>query len=191
MSTPKRPLVRLVDTLDGLAKHLGAGVSWLTLLMVLVGAYNTLARYVGKGLGLSLGSNAYLELQWYLFSAVFLLGASDALRRDAHVRVDVFYGRLGPAGRDWIDLVGGVLFLVPFCVAGIVLSWPSVASSWAVGEVSPDPGGLPRYPIKTLVPVAFGLLLLQGVAEIARRIARLAGWIDREEDGVGPPEGGG
>ena len=165
---------------DRFADGLGGLVAWLTFAMVLLGAYNTLARHVGKALGRSLGSNAYLELQWYLFSAVFLLGASWALRSDAHVRVDVLYGRLGDRGRDWIDLVGGLVFLVPFCVAGIVLSWPSVVGSWSVRELSPDPGGLPRYPIKTLVPIAFALLLLQGLAEIVRRWGRLAGWIPRE-----------
>jgi TRAP-type mannitol/chloroaromatic compound transport system permease small subunit len=158
---------------DRMSDVLGRTVRWLVGVMVLVGAFNALARYLSRGLGVNLSSNGWIELQWYLFSLVFLLGASYGLRHDAHVRVDVLYGRLSDRARTWIDLLGTMLFLVPFCVAMLVLSWPSVAASWRVREVSPDPGGLPRYPIKAVILVAFALLLLQGLTEALRRVRRL------------------
>lgn len=165
-------LGRIIDQINEWCGHLAA---WLALLMVALGAYNAVVRYLGRYLGISLSSNAYIELQWYLFSVLFLLGSAYTLRHNGHVRVDVFYGRLAEKNRAWINLAGAVLFLMPFCVAMLFLSWPSVRNSWAVLEVSPDPGGLPRYPIKTLVLLAFGLLLLQGLAEIIRNVAILRG----------------
>ena len=137
--------------------------------MVLLGAFNAVARYLGRYLGVQLSSNGFIEAQWYLFSLIFLLGAAYTLRRDAHVRVDVIYGKLSTRRRAWIDLIGTVLLLIPFCLFGLWSSWPSVRNSWAVREVSPDPGGLPRYPLKVFILVAFVLLLLQGIAEIRRR----------------------
>ncbi len=148
---------------------------WLVGVMVLVGAANAVLRYAGRWTGAHFSSNAWVELQWYLFSVVFLVGASYALRHDAHVRVDVFYGRLSPRGRAWIDLAGTVLFLVPFCVFMLAASWPSVAASWRVREGSPDPGGLARWPIKAVVLLAFALLLLQGIAEAVKRVRVLRG----------------
>lgn len=164
--------VRAVDRLSDLAGH---AVRWLVGAMVLVGAFNAVARYVSRWTGSNLSSNAYIELQWYLFSIVFLLGASYALRHDAHVRVDVLYGRLSARGRAWIDLLGTVLFLLPFSVFMLAVSWPSVAASWRVREVSPDPGGLPRYPVKALILAAFVLLILQGLAEAAKRVRVIRG----------------
>lgn len=166
------PLVRAIDRVSELT---GQAVLWLVGVMVVLGAFNAVARYVTRWTDVSLSSNAYIEAQWYLFSIVFLLGAAYALRHDAHVRVDVFYGRLSPRGKAWVDLAGTVLFLLPFCVFMLVVSWPSVAASWRVREVSPDPGGLPRYPIKALILVAFALLLLQGVAEALKRVRVLRG----------------
>jgi TRAP-type mannitol/chloroaromatic compound transport system permease small subunit len=107
------PFVRAADAVS---EYSGRAVRWLVAVMVLVGAFNAVARYLGRGTGVNLSSNAYIELQWYLFSIVFLLGVSYALKHDAHVRVDVLYGRLGPRGRAWIDLLGTVLFLIPFSV---------------------------------------------------------------------------
>ena len=168
-----RPVDWAVAQIDRLSEAMGRTVSWLTLAMVLVGAYNAVARYVGRFLGLNLSSNALIETQWYMFSLVFLLAASYALRRDAHVRVDVVYGGLSPRQKAWIDLLGSLLFLIPFCVFGLVVSWPSVRNSIAVLEVSPDPGGLPRYPIKAVILVSFTLLLLQGLAEFVRNLRAL------------------
>jgi len=164
-----------VRWVDALTERIGSAVSWLVLAMVLVGAYNAVARYVGRGIGVNLSSNAYLEAQWYLFSLVFLLGGAYALRHDAHVRVDILYSNLSRRGRAWIDLGGVVLFLIPFCVLMLWVSWPAVANSWRVLEMSPDPGGLPRYPIKTAIPVAFALLLAQGFSMGIRAAAVLAG----------------
>src|SRR6056297_1877491 len=143
--------------------------------LVGLGAATAALRYVGRPLGVSLTSNAFLEGQWYLFSAVFLLAAAWALRENAHVRVDVLYGRLGPRGKAWTDLLGTLLFLLPFCALMLWATGPSVAESWAVREVSPDPGGLPRWPIKALVPVAFVLLFLQGIAQAIKAVAQLRG----------------
>ena len=168
-----RALLTIRAAIDRLNAFVGTAVSWLVLLMVGVGAFNALARYVGPSLGLNLASNAWLELQWYLFSLVFLLGAADVLRRDAHVRVDVLYGRLSERGKTWINLAGTVVFLIPFCVFGLVVSLPSVEASWAVWEQSPDAGGLPRWPLKTCILVGFGLLLLQGISELIGQIDAL------------------
>lgn len=181
-----RLLLRASRGIDALNRTVGRAVAWLTFAMVLLGAYNAVARYFDRAVGGGLSSNAYVELQWYLFSLVFLLGAPYALRADAHVRVDVLYGRLGPRGKAWIDLVGGLLFLIPFCVFALVVSWPTVRDSWAVREVSPDPGGLARYPIKAAVLVAFALILLQGVSETVKRAGRLMG-IPEEELGIEEP----
>jgi len=170
-----RFLLRLSGAIDSLNDRLGKGGGWLTLGMVLIGAFNTMARYSDRYTGGQLSSNAYLEMQWYLFTLVFLLGSSYAFRRDAHVRVDVLYGRLSERGRAWIDLVGTLVLLLPFCLFSLWASWPSVRNAWAVREVSSDPGGLARYPIKSVVLVAFALLILQGCSQIIKQLAVLLG----------------
>lgn len=182
-----RVWLRIAAGIEALNERLGRAVGWLTLGMVLLGAGNALLRWLGRLLGWSLASNALLELQWYLFSLVFLLAAAYTLRHGRHVRVDLLYSRLSPRGHAWINLAGTVLFLVPFSLFCLWASWPAVASSWATREVSPDPGGLPRYPIKAVIPVAFVLLVLQGVAEAIRQVEILAG--HREEEAP-EPEGG-
>ncbi|NKB23885.1 MAG: TRAP transporter small permease subunit [Kiritimatiellae bacterium] len=144
-------------------KRIGHIVCWLTLFMVLVGTFNAIARYLGKFIHANLSSNAYLEIQWYLFSIIFLLGAASTFRKNGHVRVDVFYERLSERGKAWIDLLGTVFFLIPFSVFMIWASWGTVHDSWMIKEASPDPGGLPRYPIKTCIPIGFLLLILQGL----------------------------
>lgn len=168
-------LLRLARGIDALNRAVGRSAAWLSLLMVLMGAFNALARYFDRAVGGGLSSNAFVEGQWYLFSLVFLLGAPHALRAGAHVRVDVFYGRLSERGKHWVDLLGGLLFTIPFCSFALWIAWPAVAESFAIREGSPDPGGLPRWPIKAVIPVAFVLLLLQGVSETVKRAALLAG----------------
>ena len=163
----------MASLVDRLSTWVGHSVRWLVLLMVLLGAFNAVARYSGRFVGVNLSSNALLEGQWYLFAAVFLLGAPYALVTDRHVRVDVLYGRLSERGKAGIDLVGTLLFLLPFCVFGLWVSWPSVANSWSIWEQSSDPGGLPRYPVKTLLPLALALLLLQGASLALQKVARL------------------
>lgn len=167
--------LKISRKLDRLSEIIGAGAGWMILLMVLIGAYNAVVRYLGRFFGWNLSSNAYLELQWYLFSLTFLLGGAYALRRGAHVRVDVLYGRLSARGQAWINLVGSLIFLLPFCFFSLWVSWPSVRNSWAIREISSDPDGLPRYPIKAMILVGFVLLILQAVSEIVKQIAVLRG----------------
>lgn len=182
-------LLRIASSIDSLHRRIGSVASWLTLAMVLLGALNALVRYLDRSLGARLSSNAWFELQWYLFGLVFLLGAPYVLRRDGHVRVDVIYGRLPARARAWIDLVGTALLLVPWCALAAWLCWPFVRDSWDVREGSPDPGGLPRYPIKAVVLLSFVLLGLQGLSELLKRFAILRGWspeaVGLAEDGRG------
>lgn len=135
--------------------------SWTLFVMTVLGALNAILRYSSRFTGQVLSSNGLLEGQWYLFSAVFLLGAGYTLSQDKHVRVDVVYSQLSKVNQQRIDLVGVVVFAIPFCILGIWSSWEFVMNSWSILEQSPDAGGLARYPVKTLIPVGFGLLLWQ------------------------------
>lgn len=168
-------LKRFAAAVDGLNNRIGASIRWLSLIMILVGAFNAIARYLTRYTGLSLSSNAYFDLQWYFFSLIFLLGAAYGLEHDVHVRVDVLYSRLSRRARAWIDLAGTVLFLIPFCALMLWVSWPAVRNSWAIRETSPDPGGLPRYPIKTVILLSFALLLLQALSQLVKQIETLRG----------------
>lgn len=168
-------LLRYVAWVDRLNDRVGQFLCWLVLATVLIGAYNSLARYAGKFLKVHLTSNALVELQWYMFSAVFLLGAGYLLRHNAHVRVDVFYERLSVRGRARLNFIGAIVLLIPFSLFLFWVCWPAVLNSWKVYEMSPDPGGLPRYPIKALLPAGFLLLFLQGIAEAIRNWAILRG----------------
>lgn len=168
--------------IDGLNDRIGALIRWLVLVMVLVGAYNAVARYVTRYVDVGLTSNALIDLQWYLFSLVFLLGAAYALNRDVHVRVDVIYARFGEKGRAWVDLMGTLLFLIPFSGVMLWVSFPAVRNSWAIREVSPDPGGLPRYPIKAVILVSFVLLMIQGVAQVVKKVGVIRGRIPGGDD---------
>lgn len=194
-------LTRISLSIDRFNRAIGRATAWLTLVMVLVGAYNAVARYLDPYraalaklvpfleewlLEDSFSSNAYLETQWYLFSLVFLFGAPYALRAGAHVRVDVLYGNVSERTKAWIDLIGGVIFLVPFCAFAIWASQEFVLDSWDVQEVSPDPGGLSRWPLKMMVPVAFFLLALQGISEVLKRILFLRG-MSPEDIGLDEP----
>ncbi|MAE77670.1 MAG: C4-dicarboxylate ABC transporter substrate-binding protein [Planctomycetes bacterium] len=187
-----RLLLRFAAVVDGLNRRLARLVAWLALVMVLIGAYNAVARsadsqLAAHGIELRLSSNAYLELQWYLFSMLFLLAAPYALRAGAHVRVDILYGAHGRRGRAWTDLLGNVVLLIPFCLFAVWISWEFVADSLAKREMSNDPGGLPRWILKPIVPVGFFLLALQGVSEAIKRVAVLAGLSD-DEVGLDEPQ---
>lgn len=168
-------LLRVSGWIDEVNERIGQVMWWCALVMILVGVYNATVRYLGNFLGRNLSSNAYLELQWYLFGAIFMLGAAYTLRRDGHVRVDVLYARLSSRGKAWVDVLGAVLFLLPFCAITLWLSLNWVEFSWKVHEMSGDPGGLARYPIKTVVPVAFGLLIGQGISQLIKSVAVLRG----------------
>ena len=163
-------LLRVAAAIDALNEWIGRSVAWLGLAAVLVCTANALARYA-----LNIGSNAWLELQWYFNSAVFLLIAGYALKRNEHVRIDVINSRLSQRAQAWIDILGGLFMLLPAAIIIAWYSWPSLASSWAIGEHSSDPGGLIRWPVRALIPVAFTLLALQGVSEIVKRAAALTG----------------
>ena len=184
--------LRLSRAIDRVNDGIGRWTSWLCLLMVLVTAYNTAVRYLGGYFGFRLSSNLYLELQWYLFSLLFLLASAAALSKGEHVRVDILYSRLSARGRAWIDLLGTFLLMLPFSAVTLWLSWPSVRNSWAVREISSDPGGLPRYPLRTFILVCFLLLIVQGISEIIKKIRVLRGLrmdgngTDDEEAGSGP-----
>jgi TRAP-type mannitol/chloroaromatic compound transport system permease small subunit len=170
-----RPISFFVQGVDRLNEIVYALIRWLTLAMVLIGAFNAIARYLTRWTGVALSSNAYFDLQWQMFCLIFLFGAAYALRADAHVRVDAVYSRLAPRSRLWIDLVGHILFLIPFCVMLLITTYPAVRNSWAVREASTDPGGLVRYPIKTAILIGASLLLLQAIAEVIKKVAELRG----------------
>ncbi|MCC6380801.1 MAG: TRAP transporter small permease subunit [Burkholderiales bacterium] len=163
-------LLRFSTAIDALNAWIGKSAAWLGLGAVLVCTGNALARYA-----FHTGSNAWLELQWYLNSAVFLLIAGYALKRNEHVRIDVIVGRLSERAQAWVDLLGGLVMLLPVSIIIAWYSWPSLVNSWHIDEVSSDPGGLIRWPVRLLIPVAFGLLALQGVSEIIKRVAFLRG----------------
>lgn len=169
-------MLKLAKSIDSLNQRIGDTLRWLTLAMVLIGSFNALMRYADKTLGVQLSSNAYIETQWYLFSILFLGTMAYTLKNGAHVRVDVWYGKRSEKTHAWINLAGTVLFLIPFC--GLVL-WASARAlttgAWTLDEMSPDPGGLPRFPIRMTIPIAFVLLALQALPIIIRSIATIRG----------------
>lgn len=161
--------------IDALTTAIGRLMFWVTLIMVLIGALNVVTRYVGRERGISLGGTLYIALQTYAYNLIFLLGAAYVFNRDGHVRVDILYANYSPRTKAWIDILGTLFFLFPFCALGLFLSWGYVLRSWQQGEVNINAGGLPVYPIKTVILLAFGLLILQGVSEIIKRAALLRG----------------
>jgi TRAP-type mannitol/chloroaromatic compound transport system permease small subunit len=169
-------LLRFARAVDGLNEFIGRWVSWLGLAAVLVCAAAATARYA-----LNIGSNAWLEIQWYLNAAVFLLVAAYTLRRHEHVRIDVVFGKLPPGLQAWIDIVGGLVMLLPAAIIIGWYSWPSLANSWHIQEHSSDPGGLIRWPVRLLIPVSFALLALQGVSEVIKRVGFLKGLVPGSE----------
>lgn len=166
-------LLKLSQLIDALNARIGKATFWLVLVMTIVCASNACVRFV-----FNYSSNGLLEIQWYLFAAVFLLCSPYTLQRNEHVRIDVLAGKLSPRGQAVIDVVGTLFFLLPMVGAVLWLSLPLVAESFKINEMSANAGGLIRWPVKTLLPVSFTLLALQGVSELIKRIAFLAGRID-------------
>lgn len=166
-------LLRVSGWIDRISGWLGWLTIGLTLIMTAVGAYNAITRYLSHYMGTNLSSNRYIEVQWYLFSLVFLLAAAYVLQKGSHVRVDIFYSRLSVKQKAWVDLLGTLLLLLPFCAIVIIYSLPAVSNSWRVFEQSSDPAGLPRYPLKTMIPVAFAWLGIQGISEAIKQVAIL------------------
>ena len=165
-------LLMLSRAIDWLNEQIGHTLMWLILAAVLVSAGNATSRYV-----LDMASNAWLELQWYLLSAVFLLCAGYTLRHNEHIRIDVVNSHLSARTQMWIDVFGLVFFLFPMAAIIMWLSWPIFVNAYVSGEVSTNAGGLIRWPARLMVPVGFFLLLLQGVSELIKRIAFLLGLI--------------
>jgi TRAP-type mannitol/chloroaromatic compound transport system permease small subunit len=142
--------------------------NWLVLFACLISAGSATVRYM-----LNLGSNAWLEVQWYMFAGMVMLGAPYTLKLNEHVRVDLIYGNVSVRARLWIDIIGGFLFLLPICLILIHFTWPWFVESWRIHETSSNAGGLIRWPVKLLLPVGFALMAAQGISEIIKRIAAL------------------
>ncbi|WP_207540424.1 TRAP transporter small permease subunit [Sabulicella rubraurantiaca] len=155
---------------DWVNQRFGAIANWCVLLACGISAANAFVRY-----GINYSSNAWLEVQWYLFAGIVMLGASYTLFRNEHVRVDLFYGMVGERGRIWIDIFGFVFFMLPAMVLLTWMTWPFALDSWVRWEDSPNAGGLLRWPVKMLLPLGFFLITLQGLSELIKRIALLRG----------------
>jgi TRAP-type mannitol/chloroaromatic compound transport system permease small subunit len=179
-----RAFVIVSRAIDGLTRYIGRTVAWLILVSIVISATNALVRKI-----FSSSSNAWLELQWYLFSAVFLLAAAHVLQQNAHVRIDILASGLRRRTQLWIDLVGHLFALVPLCLLMIYEGWPFFLRSFNAGEMSNNAGGLLLWPVKFLVVAGFALLLLQVVSEVLKIIVHLVN--PPAPDGDGQPDGGG
>jgi len=175
-------LLKVSGLIDGLNERVGRLIYWLILVMVLVSAGNASVRYI-----FDRSSNAWLEIQWYLFSAVFLLGAGYTLLHNQHVRIDVISGHMSKRARAWIDVLGTLFFLLPMAIAIMWMSWPVFVQAWELHEESSNAGGLIVWPARLMVPAGFLLLVLQGFSELIKRVAFLLGLIpDPSEKDEGP-----
>src|SRR4030088_2028886 len=163
-------LLALSRAIDALNERLSVIADWLVILSCLISAGNAFSRYA-----FSISSNAWLEIQWYMFGALVMLGASYTLNRNEHVRVDIVYANLQTRGQIWVDIFGCILFLLPATLIMCYLSWPIFRNSWVENEISGNAGGLIRWPIKIFLPLGFALLSLQGFSELIKRIAMLTG----------------
>jgi TRAP-type mannitol/chloroaromatic compound transport system permease small subunit len=169
-------LIALSRGIDALNEKIGLAVSWALLAAVLICSGNALIRY-----SLNMSSNGWLEIQWYLFSAMFLLGSSYTLRRNEHVRIDVVTGRFSKRTQVWIDLFGFLLFMLPMTLLVLYFSVPFAMTSIRNQELSMNAGGLILWPAKILIPISFFLLSLQGISELIKRIGYLQGKVDARE----------
>ena len=163
---------RVIDAVNG---WFGTLATWLVLFACLISTGNAISRYA-----FSNSSNAWLEVQWYMFAAMVFFGAPYVLKVNEHVRVDVIYSALPKCGRIWIDIIGSILFLLPFCAVLLYFTWPWFVESWRIWEASSNAGGLLRWPVKLMLPVGFALMALQGISELIKRIAALEHVIDIE-----------
>ena len=175
-------LLKLSQLIDWLNERVGKGAFWLVLIMTLISAGNATYRFIFND-----SSNGMLEIQWYLFAAVFLLCSPYTLQKNEHVRIDVLSGKFGPRANAVIDIIGTLFFLLPMVIAVMWLSLPLVAESDKIHEYSANAGGLIRWPVKILLPIGFALLALQGISEMIKRIAFLQGLIaDPNAKDAGP-----
>ncbi len=189
----------LSDAIDRFNRGISRAAVWLVLLAALLSAFNAGFRYFIEGMvkltdkgrsypwlqsllnWYSNNSNSFLEAQWYMFGGMVLLGAAYTLKMNEHVRVDLFYGWVSERTRTWIDLFGTIFCLMPMCVLLIYFTWPWFLDSWRMNEASSNAGGLPRWPIKLLLPVGFVLVLIQGVSEAIKCVAALTTDYVREQ----------
>jgi TRAP-type mannitol/chloroaromatic compound transport system permease small subunit len=167
-----RVLLALSRGIDAVNERIGRVVLWLVLAMALLSSINAVSRYL-----FNRSSNAWLELQWYMFAAVFLLCAGYTLLHNEHIRIDVISSRFSPRTRAWVDIFGTLFFLLPMAILILKLSWPIFMNAWVSEEMSSNAGGLIRWPARALVPAGFFLLTLQGFSELIKRIAFLRGLI--------------
>jgi len=175
-------LLKISRAIDGLNEKIGRLTYWLVLVAVLISAGNAVIRYA-----FNMSSNAWLEIQWYLFSAIFLFCAGYTLLHNQHIRIDVVTGRFSKRVQAWIDIFGTILFLLPMAVTIMWLSWPVFVDTYQRHEVSSNAGGLVIWPARLLVPIEFLLLILQGLSELIKRVAFLLGLIaDPSEEQEGP-----
>lgn len=163
-------LLKLSRLIDAFSNMIGKLVMWFILATTLVSAGNAIVRKLFDS-----SSNALLEIQWYLFAAVFMLGSGYAFLRNAHVRIDFISSRFSARGRNWVDLVGILIFLFPLCYMMATLGWPLFERAWVTGEMSSNSGGLIRWPVYGLIPLGFAILFLQGISELIKRLAFLTG----------------
>jgi len=195
--TPLSFALRITRIIDELSRIIGLAAVWLVLFSALVSAFNAIFRYSvsgmlwlerGTGLGVFGGlvslytqySNVFSESVWYMFGGMVMLGGAWTLKMNEHVRVDLLYGAISERARTWIDLLGGLFFLVPLCLLLIWFTWPWFVQAWVQNIQSNASGGLPRWPVRLMLPLGFGVLLLQGIAEIIKCIAALTTTYHRE-----------
>ena len=176
-------LLKLSRAIDHVNDRFGVIANWLVLFACLISAGNAASRYL-----FSASSNAWLEVQWYMFAGMVLLGGPYTLKVNEHVRVDLIYSAVSERARIWIDIVGCLLFLLPICVILIYFTWPWFVDSWRIGEMSSNAGGLIRWPVKLVLPVGFGLLALQGISDLIKRVAALNDSYRLEYDYETPPQ---
>ncbi len=182
-------LLRISRAIDAVTEFVGRMLPYLVLVMIAAGFYNVVARYLGRFVGARLTNNSAIEIQWYMFSVLFFFGFAYILKHNLNVRVDFLYAKWSPRRRAWIDLLGTLCFLIPFCILGILVTLSPVLSSWGrlpngtwgTWEVSPDPDGLPRAPIKSMIIVAFILLLAQAISQAIKYIAVLTHAVSDQE----------
>jgi TRAP-type mannitol/chloroaromatic compound transport system permease small subunit len=192
-----KALLRFAHWIDGLTERVGGLANWIVIIVIAVGFYNVVARYLGRFVGMRLSSNVFIELQWYLFSLIFFFGFAYILKHGVNVRVDFLYTNWSEKQKAWIDFLGTLLFLIPLCLIGIYVTYNPVMTSWGRlpngswgnWEMSPDPEGLPRAPIKTMIIVAFALLLLQSLAQAIKHWAVIQGRTEIADQIRGEAEG--
>lgn len=176
-------LLKLSRFIDGFNDLIGKLAMWLILAATLISAGNAIVRRI-----FGTSSNAWLEIQWYLFAAVFMLGGGYAFLRNAHVRIDFVASKFSQRTRNWIDVIGIIVFLMPLCLIMIFEGWPVFERAWISGEMSSNAGGLIRWPVYLLIPAGFAILLTQGISELIKRIAFFTGHGPDPLDHTGPSE---